>query len=50
MEMRGGVVTEREYLPQCCPVAPDITLGGELEREETFGGIPKGQKTTKNDK
>ena len=44
MEVRGGVITEREYLPECCAVAPDVTLSGELERQKTLRGIPKKQK------
>ena len=43
MEVSGGIVTEREYLPQCGPIAPYIPLGGELEGEETLGRIPKVQ-------
>lgn len=46
MEVRGGIVTKREYLPECCPVAPDVPLSGELERQETLGGVPMVQETT----
>ena len=43
VEVRGGVVTKREYLPECCSVAPDVTLSRELERQKTLRGIPKKQ-------
>ena len=43
MEVSRGIITEREYLPQRGTIAPYVTLGGELEGEETLGRIPKVQ-------
>ena len=43
VEVRGGIVTECEYLPECGPIAPHIALSGELESEETLRSIPKAE-------
>ena len=41
MEVGGWVTSECEDLPQGGSIAPHVTLGGEFEREEALGSIPK---------
>ena len=40
VEVSGGIVPKCEYLPECGPIAPHVTLSGELEREEALRSIP----------
>ena len=41
VKVSGGIVTECEDLPQCGPIAPYVTLSGELEGEKALRSIPK---------